>query len=479
MRTSFIHIRQRIAVVGFLITVLISCNKEPAYTPPVLTHADIYDFWLEKTVSNPNINRPYQGMIVGDSAIRLTVDYGTDITSLEPTIFSDADSVAPKGKQNFSNPVRYTVWANGKTATYTVRIKVSTVQSPVFTKIAAGFSNLLALKSDGTVWACGDNSSGQLGLGDLSSRNKLTQVPVYDVDQIFTGDAASIIKLKDGSAWGTGNQFGQLGLGNKNLVASFIRVPFLDDASQIAITFEDVFALKGDGNVYGAGRNANGLIAQGDYDLHATFMEVPISNVKKMSGCGSDIVVQKDNGEVWGWGDNFVGELGLGDKTRRNTPVKLPTPSVGVAKIFAGGGTVFLIDNNGKVWATGANVSGQLGLADQNSRTSFVQVSFFDNKSIDQIVPRLGSTGFRDASGNSWNVGDNVRGVLALGNVSGIPYTTPVQFTPFTTLTIAGAGQTAYALKSDGTVWSWGANTAGALGIASDFSSIATPAQIK
>ena len=478
MRSSFINIRQRIAVVGFLITVLISCNKEPAYTPPVLSNADIYDFWLEKTASNPNLNRPYEGMIVGDTAIRLTVDYGTDITSIEPTIFSDADSIAPTGKQNFINPVRYTVWANGKSATYTVRIKVSTVQSPVFTKIATGFSNILALKSDGTVWACGDNSSGQLGLGDFSSRNKLTQLPVYDVDQIFTGDAASIIKLKDGTAWGTGNQFGQLGIGNKNLVVNFKRIPFLDDASQFAITFNEVFALKSGGTVWGAGRNLSGILAQGDRDLHATFMKVPITDVKKMSGCASDIVVQKSNGEVWAWGDNFAGELGLGDKTRRETPVKLSTPSVGVAKIFAGGSNLFLIDNTGKVWATGANANGQLGLGDQGNRISFTQVSFFDNKSIDQIVPRLGCTGFKDVNGNSWNVGDNVRGLMALGTKTGIPFTTPVQFTAFGSLTIGGLGQTGYALKTDGTLWAWGANSAGALGIASD-SDIATPAQIK
>ena len=80
-------------------------------------------------------------------------------------------------------------------------------------------------------------------------------MPVYDVEQIFTGDAASIIKLKDGTAWGAGNQYGQLGLGHKNSVVSFTRVPFLDDATQFAITFGEVIALKTDGTVWGAGRN--------------------------------------------------------------------------------------------------------------------------------------------------------------------------------------------------------------------------------
>ena len=246
------------------LSAITGCNKQPVYEPVSTKSAVIYDFWLEKTSSNPAINRPYQGMIVGDTAIRMLVDYGTNITALEPTIFADVDSISPKGKQNFSNPVRYTLWANGSSATYTVTIKVSTVQAPVFTKIAAGYGHVLGLKNDGTVWVCGDNSSGQLGLGDYSSRNHLTQVPVYDAEQISTGDAASIIKLKDGTTWGTGNQFGQLGIGNKNPYPFLVRTPFLDNATQIFITASEVFAVKPDGSVWGSSLGYPGAVIRLD-----------------------------------------------------------------------------------------------------------------------------------------------------------------------------------------------------------------------
>ena len=135
-----------------LLVATTGCNKEPVYTPISTKTTTVYEFWLEKTKSNATINRPYQGMIVGDSAIRLMVDYGTDITALEPTIIADADSIAPKGKQNFTNPVHYTVWANGKSASYTVKITVSAIQFPVITSMAAGFNHVMALKNDGTVW---------------------------------------------------------------------------------------------------------------------------------------------------------------------------------------------------------------------------------------------------------------------------------------------------------------------------------------
>src|SRR3982751_133286 len=138
---------------SFLIVALTACNKEPVYTPVSNANTTVYDFWLEKTSSNTSLNRAYEGMIIGDTAIHLLVDYGTDITALEPTVFSDADSIAPKGKQNFSNPVKYTLWANGKSASYTVRIVVSAVQFPTIKTIASGYSHVLVLKTDGTLWA--------------------------------------------------------------------------------------------------------------------------------------------------------------------------------------------------------------------------------------------------------------------------------------------------------------------------------------
>ena len=463
---------------SFFILALIACNKEPVYTPTSTSSTSLYDFWLEKTTNNSNLNRPYQGMIVGDSAVYLMVDYGTNITALEPTIFSDADSIAPKGKQNFSNPVKYTLWANGKSASYTVRIVVSSIQFPTVKSIAAGFSHVLVLKTDGTLWACGSNSLSQLGLGDFSSRNNLTQVPVYNVEQIFTGDAASIIKLKDGTTWGAGNQYGQLGLGHKNTEVIFTRVPFLDNATQFAITFGEVIALKSDGTVWGAGRNLFKTLAQGDFEPRSQFVKIPVNDVKQISGCGTDIIVQKNNGELWGWGQNTAGQLGLGDNLPRLTPVTIPA-STSVAKIFAGGSSVFLIDNNGKVWCSGANARGQLGLGDLNNRNTFTQLSFFNNKTIDAIVPHGGSTSFRETNGTIWNVGDNVNGLMGLGSVSTLPSVTPLQLTGFTASKLAGNGATSYAIKNDGSLWAWGSNSSGALGTGGDSTYSSSPIQIK
>jgi alpha-tubulin suppressor-like RCC1 family protein len=466
-------------ILGLVALGLTGCNKEPQYTPISHSSTVIGDFWLEKTESNPSLNRPYQGMILGDTAVRLMVDYGTDITALEPTILSLADSISPKGKQNFTNPVQYTLWANGKSASYTVHISVSLIQSPVIKSIAAGFSHIIAVKNDGTVWTCGNNYSGQLGLGDYSSRNLFTQVPIYDADQVFTGDAATIIKLKDGTAWGAGNQYGQLGLGHKHGIANFNRTPFLDDATQIAITFSEVFVLKPNGTVWGAGKNWGGILAQDDADLHTSFVKIAIDNVKNISGCAFDMVVQKANGEVWGWGTNISGLLGFGDNLPRKTPVQLPIPPVAIAKIFTGGSNVFLIDDSGKVWTCGTNTNGQLALGDIANRYSFTPVQFFDDKPIDLIIPRTAATSFVESNGMMWNVGNNSSGLMGLGSKSFSPFTVPVQLPNFPAISSAGNGNTAFALKPDGSLWAWGSNSSGTLGTGTAVADATSPIQIK
>ena len=67
------------------------------------------------------------------------------------------------------------------------------------------------LKNDDTLWSCGYNSSGQLGLGYITNRNTFTKVDVTNVKQVSCGYEYSFILKNDGTLWSCGNNYyGQL-----------------------------------------------------------------------------------------------------------------------------------------------------------------------------------------------------------------------------------------------------------------------------
>ena len=83
------------------------------------------------------------------------------------------------------------------------------------------------LKNDGTLWGCGYNDYGQLGLGDTANRYTFTQITtnIDNIKQIYCGYHYALILENDGTLWGCGyNGYGQLGLGDNTDRNTFIQV---------------------------------------------------------------------------------------------------------------------------------------------------------------------------------------------------------------------------------------------------------------
>ena len=91
-----------------------------------------------------------------------------------------------------------------------------------------GLSNhSIILKNDGTLWGCGYNEFGHLGLGDTASRYTFTQVTtnVNDIKSVYFGGHHTFILKNDGTLWGCGyNEYGQLGLGDTSHRYTFTQV---------------------------------------------------------------------------------------------------------------------------------------------------------------------------------------------------------------------------------------------------------------
>ena len=96
-----------------------------------------------------------------------------------------------------------------------------------------GFSyNAFILKNNGTLWGCGKNDYGQLGLGDTTNRTTFTQVTTNtdDIKSVSCGAYHTLILKNDGALWGCGNnEYGQLGLGDTNNRNTYIQVSTNND----------------------------------------------------------------------------------------------------------------------------------------------------------------------------------------------------------------------------------------------------------
>jgi RHS repeat-associated protein len=130
----------------------------------------------------------------------------------------------------------------------------------------------LALRSDGTVWAWGQNSSGQLGNGTTTSSYVPVQVSgLTGVTDVSIGDvgAFAVALRGDGTAWAWGdNSYGNLGNGTTGQTGCYcsdvaVQVNGLTHVTALGAGNEETAALKADGTVWDWGYNRDGEMGNG------------------------------------------------------------------------------------------------------------------------------------------------------------------------------------------------------------------------
>ena len=137
-------------------------------------------------------------------------------------------------------------------------------------QIACGYYFTFILKNDGSLWSCGLNDKGQLGLNDNVNRSAFTQVTTNinnDVKQVACGGNYTFILKNDGSLWSCGwNDYGQLGLNDTTTRTTFTQVNtnINNDVKQIACGYNHTFILKNDGSIWSCGYNFYGQLGLGN-----------------------------------------------------------------------------------------------------------------------------------------------------------------------------------------------------------------------
>ena len=182
----------------------------------------------------------------------------------------------------------------------------------------------------------------------------------------------------------------------------------------------------------------------------------------------------KTDGTLWTWGYNVYGQLGLGNRTNYSSPKQVGSLTSWLS-VASGNYSTYAIKTDGTLWAWGNSQFGQLGLGNTTNYSSPKQVGSLTNWSFFAECGDYSSIALK-TDGTLWSWGQNNQGQLGLGNTT--YYSSPKQIGALTNWSkICRGGNFTLAVKTDGTLWAWGYNAYGALG-QSNTTNYSSPKQI-
>ncbi len=339
----------------------------------------------------------------------------------------------------------------------------------LFLEVAAGQAHSLALRSDGTVWAWGDNTHGQLGDGTtLDSLQPVQVVGLSRVTAIAAGDAHSLALVRSGPstvlvAWG-GNSKGQLGIDTTADVLEPVSVPLDGPVLSVAAGAHHTLAVVsvvGEGaQAWSWGDNSEGQLGNGTLDDSTA--PVQVKTVRDVIGVAAGAYhsfALEAGGAVYAWGRNDEGQLGDGTIMRRISPVEIATGGT-VAALAAGFGHSVGVDEAGLLLVWGIyDEDADAGTADVLLRPSSLEAP------ADVSLVACGNyhAVAVDQDGVPWTWGRNDAGQLGDGTTA--DDWTPAERPAIAPVSAVAAGAShTLAITADGRIWAWGANDQGQLG---------------
>lgn len=247
--------------------------------------------------------------------------------------------------------------------------------------VTRGLLHTLYIDNVDRVYGVGYNDEGQLGI-DIDTALMNTPWPIayfhnIPISSVTAGANHTIFIDKSGNPYSVGNnEYGQLGIQNINI--KNVKIP-----------------------------------------EHITYFK----DIQIMSGSAGSFhtILLDTKGKVYAFGSNEYGQLGI---TLDDAMVPTPEPityfnDIPIKSVSAGATHTIFLDTQGKVYSTGDNKFGQLGLGDKKNRIFPEPIRYFDNIKISSISAGGTHTIFIDTTGKVYAVGYNEKEQLGISNVKG------------------------------------------------------------
>jgi alpha-tubulin suppressor-like RCC1 family protein len=360
--------------------------------------------WLRHTNSSP-VKETYISLGFDKIVVRVNDAgnlnlYVTDAT--EQNLLVWGASSGTNGAPNRSTPV--TTFAGGNN----------------WKQVSAGQDHTAAIKTDGTLWVWGVKNEGRLGINDAGTGTVNNPVTTF--------------------AGGT-------------------------DWKSVSGGFRNTAAIKTDGSLWIWGANGSGQLG----DNTTTQRNTPVTtfaggtNWKQVSSGYAHMAAIKTDGSLWTWGRNNIGQIGINNTANRSIPVTTFAGGNDWKSVTCGEYHTAAIKTDGSLWTWGFGDFGRLGTNNTTSR-SIPVTTFVGGNNWKSVAAGNEHTAAIKTDGSLLTWGNGADGRLG-------DNTTTNRSTPVTTFAggnnwkqVACRGNYTTAIKTDGSLWIWGANGSGQLG---------------
>ena len=343
------------------------------------------------------------------------------------------------------------------------------------------------------LFSMGRGNNGLLGLNAESStsdgRSSPTQVPGNWLGEFCKGnttDSNTIMfvgKETAGTLWTWGlASSGSNAMNNNVGYSSPVQVGTSSSWAQAWSGGGQMMGTKTDGTLWTCGNAGYGALGHNNVTNRSSPMQLPGSwsttSGAIAQGSPNNLYAIKSDGSLWSWGRNNRGQLGHDNTDHRSSPTAVGTDTTWSKLAIGGGQNMAAIKTNGTLWSWGYNAAGMLGHNNQTQYESPKQVG--TDTTWRTILINNNVAHATKTDGTFWSWGRNLEGQLGKTWPTNTYRSSPVQVGTDTNWSEAhnlSAPAGCVAVKTDGTLWSWGYGNYGMTG-QNDRSNYSSPKQV-